>query len=224
MNLHSKLEVRKNKRNSPIYAFFEKPKVIKQGGHPAHEFKCSRQGCAGRVRRYLDTKDAGSTGNLRKHARSCWGVAVVNAADSAASADEVHKVIIPNILKDGSIAVAFKLKKGATTYSHHQHTREETKGFQCLMKTGHPAYYIPSRWTVSRDVHLVFAQTRNRIATMLQKYNGKLSFTTDAWTSPNHRAFIAFSVHLEHNGVPLSMPLDVVEVARVGDARTSHCV
>ncbi|KIM66465.1 hypothetical protein SCLCIDRAFT_110609, partial [Scleroderma citrinum Foug A] len=93
-----------------------------------------------------------------------------------------------------------------------------------LMKTGHPAYYIPSRWTVSRDVHLVFAQTRNRIATMLQKYNGKLSFTTDAWTSPNHRAFIAFSVHLEHNGVPLSMPLDVVEVARVGDARTSHCV
>ena len=127
MNLHSKLEVRKNERNSPIYAFFEKPKVIKQGGRPAHEFKCSRRGCAGRVRRYLDTKDAGSTGNLRKHARSCWGIAVVNAADSAASADEVRKVIIPNILKDGSIAVAFKLKKGATTYSHHQHTREETK-------------------------------------------------------------------------------------------------
>lgn len=44
----------------------------------------------------------------------------------------------------------------------------EDRGFQCLMKTGRPAYYIPSRWTVSRDVRLVFARTRNRIATMLQ--------------------------------------------------------
>jgi len=51
----------------------------------------------------------------------------VDAADNAASADEVHKAIIPNILKDGSISVAFKLKKGTTTYSHHQHTHEQTK-------------------------------------------------------------------------------------------------
>jgi len=64
MNLHSKLAVQKNERNSPIYAFFENPKVIEQGSHPVHEFKCSRRGCAGRVRCYLDTKDAGSTGNL----------------------------------------------------------------------------------------------------------------------------------------------------------------
>jgi hypothetical protein len=51
---------------------------------------------------------------------------------------------------------------------------------------------------------------------MYQDYSGKVSFTTDAWTSPNHRAFVAFCVHLEHKGVPLSMPLDVIEVA------TSH--
>ena len=127
VSLHSKLAVRNGERNSPIYAFFENPKVIQQGGRSAHEFKCSRRGCATRVRRYLDTKDAGSTGNLRKHARSCWGTAAVNAADSAANADEVRKVIIPNILKDGSISVAFKLKKGTATYSHHQHTHEETK-------------------------------------------------------------------------------------------------
>ena len=115
----------------------------------------------------------------------------------------------------------------------------EDRGFQSLMKTGRPAYYIPSQWTVSRDVHLVFARTHNHIATMLQvsssrkyldsnwttyqKYDGKMSFTTDAWTSPNHRAFIAFSVHLEHKGVPLSMPLDVVEVAKVCDSHTLCC-
>jgi hypothetical protein len=41
-------------------------------------------------------------------------------------------------------------------------------GFQCLMKMGWPDYYIPSPSTVSRDVRLVFARTRTRIATMLQ--------------------------------------------------------
>lgn len=48
-----------------------------------------------------------------------------------------------------------------------------------------------------------------------QEYNGKLNFTTDAWSSPNHRAFVAFCVHLEHKGKLLSMPLDIVEVATV---------
>lgn len=38
---------------------------------------------------------------------------------------------------------------------------------------------------------------------------------TDAWLSPNHQAFVAFLVHLEHNGTPLTFPLDVVEVAKV---------
>ena len=57
----------------------------------------------------------------------CWGTAVVDTADSAANADEVRKAIIPNILKNRSISMAFKLKKRMTTYSHHQHTREQTK-------------------------------------------------------------------------------------------------
>jgi hypothetical protein len=39
----------------------------------------------------------------------------------------------------------------------------------------------------------------------------------DAWTSPNHRAFVAVTVHLECNGEPLCLVLDVVEVAEVRD-------
>lgn len=42
-----------------------------------------------------------------------------------------------------------------------------------------------------------------------------LNFATDAWTSPNHRAFVAITVHLEHEGEPISLLLDVVEVAKV---------
>jgi hypothetical protein len=50
---------------------------------------------------------------------------------------------------------------------------------------------------------------------MLQEYDGRLNFATDAWTSPNHKAFVAISVHLEHDGVPISMILDIIEVAEV---------
>ena len=47
-----------------------------------------------------------------------------------------------------------------------------------------------------------------------QDYDGALNFATDAWTSPNHKAFVAFTVHMEHNGEPVSMLLDLVEVAK----------
>jgi hypothetical protein len=52
-----------------------------------------------------------------------------------------------------------------------------------------------------------------------QEYDGQLNFATDAWTSPNHKAFVAVSVHLEHKGEPLAMILDMVEVA---EARKYH--
>jgi hypothetical protein len=40
-----------------------------------------------------------------------------------------------------------------------------------------------------------------------------LSFGTDAWTSPNHKAIVAVTVHFEQDGQPISLLLDLVEVA-----------
>jgi hypothetical protein len=82
------------------------------------------------------------------------------------------------------------------------------------MKTGRPDHYIPSPSTVSRDVKTVFARTRKRMAKMLQEHPGRVSFATDAWTSPNHKAYVAVTAHLEHEGTPVSLILDVVEVAK----------
>lgn len=98
--------------------------------------------------------------------------------------------------------------------------------------------YIPSPSTVSRDVRLVFAKTRKRIAGMLQvehissrrttvitkysqEYDGKINFATDAWTSPNHYAYVALTAHLEAKGEPISIVLDVVEVAKVHGHRAA---
>ena len=42
------------------------------------------------------------------------------------------------------------------------------RGFQSIMKTGRPGYYIPSPETISCDVKKVFVRCRERIAKMLQ--------------------------------------------------------
>lgn len=42
------------------------------------------------------------------------------------------------------------------------------RGFLELMKTGRPGYYVPSPSTVSRDVKVVFANTRSRLAKLLR--------------------------------------------------------
>ncbi|KAG2029152.1 hypothetical protein BDR03DRAFT_936878 [Suillus americanus] len=224
-----------NDWNSPVYVFFDPvPQIIKIDGRRAHDFKCQAMRCKTKVRWYLDKGDAHSTGNMQKHVRSCWGDEVLKAADQAKNTNEVRQKIVGNFLG-----------KGKVTYSHHQHTRVETRAelvhwvseslhpfnivkdhaFQSLMKTRRPEYYIPSPSTISRDVRQVFVRTQQRVATMLQvKYDGKINFTTDGWSSPNHRTLVAFLAHFEHEGEPLSIPLDVVEVRKVNTYLSSICM
>ena len=38
---------------------------------------------------------------------------------------------------------------------------------------------------------------------------------TDAWTSPNHKAYVAVTVHFENEGVPVSILLDIVELVHL---------
>ena len=100
----------------------------------------------------------------------------------------------------------------------------EDCGFQSLMKTGRPEYYIPSVTTVSQDVKKVFVNVRKRMAKMLQEYEGELNFATDAWTSSNHKAFVAVTVHFEANGTPMCILLDIVEVAELHSGMTLAAV
>ena len=174
---------------SPVYGFFHpKPRIEILDGHQSHIFKCEGKSCKTTIRRFLDTKDARSTGNMRKHVKSCWGIAALQAADSAKNPNDVRTKIVHSILRDGSITAAFERKgNGKATYSNRPLTHAESKAafvhwvceslrpfdivsdvyFLVLMKTGRPGLYIPSPSTVSRDVQLVFAHTRDRIAKLL---------------------------------------------------------
>lgn len=49
---------------------------------------------------------------------------------------------------------------------------------------------------------------------VLEEHNGALHFGTDVWSSPNHKAYVAVTVHFEESGKPVSMLLDLVRVAQ----------
>ena len=85
------------------------------------------------------------------------------------------------------------------------------------MKTSRPAYKLPSASTVSCDVKHVFAKSHQCIAKIVCEYDGKLSFSTDTWTSPNHKAFVAVMVTMHKDGHPITLVLDVVEVGKVSE-------
>jgi hypothetical protein len=75
-------------------------------------------------------------------------------------------------------------------------------------------YQLPSPATVARDVKHVFISMRSMLTMKLKVHNGCLNFATDAWTSPNGRAFVAVIAHYETNGIPSTLLLDIMECAR----------
>jgi hypothetical protein len=51
--------------------------------------------------------------------------------------------------------------------------------------------------------------------TVSQAFDGQVHFATDAWTSPNHHAYVAFTVHFLKDNQPFSLLLNFVEVDSV---------
>lgn len=113
--------------NTPIYAFYHPiPTIGYENQRRYHEFSCFKKSCDKTIRRFLDTKDSTSTGNMHRHTKKCWGDEVLTLAMATANATEARESLAKS--KDGSIAEAFNIKgKGKVTYSHRQHTRTETR-------------------------------------------------------------------------------------------------
>ncbi|KAI1789288.1 hypothetical protein LXA43DRAFT_893135, partial [Ganoderma leucocontextum] len=178
---------------------------------------------------YLDTKDAESSGNLFKHARLCWSNEAVDHALELGDTILCMRSWKPKA-KSKSITEFFTQKNGKKMkYSHRALTwavrwvAEDLRpfkmlgdhGFLVIAKSGCPGYYVPLPTMVSQDAKVIFVTTRKQLVKMLQGYPGKLRFTMDAWTSPNHQSFIAVTIHLKLKGRPLRMLLDLVELAKV---------
>ena len=123
--------------DAPVYAFFKPiPTITYVGDHKAHVFECGVSHCHSKTKficRYLYTGDAGSTSNLRWHAKICWGEEAVAAADTTGSARTACDALGNRGKVDGSITTAFeRAGKGKVSYSHRQHTTAESRSVLSL--------------------------------------------------------------------------------------------
>lgn len=113
---------------SPVYAFYDAGvRIETHKGRRSHVFSCASPTCSHTLRRYVDKRDR-STGNMRKHALSCWGEEAVARAMEMADDVEARRVVVESLITTGRISTYFgRNKKGNVTYSHMQHTKEETR-------------------------------------------------------------------------------------------------
>jgi hypothetical protein len=105
---------------SPIYAFYHARPAVEDDkkGRVVHIFACANSGCIQKICHYLDTKDAMSTSNMRKHAKKCWGLEAIALADTARDRNEAREPIMKTIRKMGRLPDVFEsMGKGKTTYS-----------------------------------------------------------------------------------------------------------
>ena len=82
------------------------------------------------MRCYLDKADKGSTSNMHRHAKNCWGGEIVSKAlemKKDLTISEVRKSLSKAKLQDRTITAMFERKgKESVTFSMKQHTYLET--------------------------------------------------------------------------------------------------
>ena len=107
------------------------PEVDYVKGRKVHVFECGASKCRSKqrfVRRFLDTTDARSTGNLRQHAKACWGEETVAVADNTRDVKTAREALGKSKSVDGTITELFEsAAKGRVTYKHRQHTKLEAR-------------------------------------------------------------------------------------------------
>jgi hypothetical protein len=122
----------RTKWTSVYYSFFKdniKVKYMKDDKkRKYHEFTCIHPSCGATIKRYLDTKDASSTGSLKYHvedACKAWGPGISDVVQAAKEAQTVGdgRRVASTYIKTGNITHIFQRKdKAKVTYSIRNHT------------------------------------------------------------------------------------------------------
>jgi hypothetical protein len=79
------------------------------------------------INRFSDTFDKGSTGNLGRHAESCWGELAVQRARELSKLDDVMEEVIKPLQRYGTLPAAFDAQGKKERYSVLGHTPAETR-------------------------------------------------------------------------------------------------
>ena len=84
-----------------------------------------------------------------------------------------------------------------------------------LLSAGCPFINLPSHMTCSRDIIAAYKEAHKVVTKLLQEMPSYLHFDTDAWTSPNHCAFIVWMVQFEFQGEIVNFLLEIIKVPEV---------
>lgn len=71
----------------------------------------------------------------------------------------------------------------------------EGVGFKELVQELQPQFIVPSRMTVTRDVHQLFCNERVKLMKVLTKSGQKVCLTTDCWTSCTQISYMCLTAH-----------------------------
>jgi hypothetical protein len=79
--------------------------------------------------------------------------------------------------------------------SQQPFTVVEEPSFIEFVHTLHPGVLLPSADTVKRNIYDLYEENVGKIKNILQMVPGKISFTTDIWTSPSTKSFLSLTAH-----------------------------
>ncbi|XP_031122619.1 zinc finger BED domain-containing protein RICESLEEPER 2-like [Ipomoea triloba] len=71
----------------------------------------------------------------------------------------------------------------------------EGLGFRMFIAVACPRFIVPSRWTISRDVLVVYEEERLKLKAFLRESSHRVSITTDSWTSIQRINYMVVTAH-----------------------------
>lgn len=79
----------------------------------------------------------------------------------------------------------------------HQHafTIIEEEYFIKYIYSLHPTAKIPSADTIKNKIVEAYKTDKSKVEEILKNLPGKISFTTDCWTSPSTKSFLSLTAH-----------------------------
>lgn len=97
----------------------------------------------------------------------------------------------------------------------HQHPFRivEENNFINYIHSIHPSTQIPTADTIKSNIMKFYEKDKKTIQNILTNLLGKISFTTDCWTSPSAKSFMAITAHFIDNNWELKhILLDFIEI------------
>ena len=89
---------------------------------------------------------------------------------------------------------------------------EETE-FINYIRSIHPTTKIPTADTIKTHIMKLYEDDKEKVKNILKTISGKISFTTDCWTSPSSKSFMSITAHFIDNDWNLKhLLLDFIEI------------